>query len=121
MAYIQIRVTRASLRDIGIRREGLHAAQAADAAQQELEVAEGRGRLVLRHHVARKIDADIGQTTLGVSIAHDSRGGKGRLGHLVVVGHVEGLGGGGLEALEATPSHILDSEESTVREQDHVQ
>lgn len=102
------------LHDATVRSEGVVGAQAADTAEQHLDLAEGgRGR-VLRNHVAREVDADKRESTLGDGRAEDAGAGDGRVGDFVVVGDVEGVRGRGLEALEAAPSHVLDLEEGAV-------
>jgi hypothetical protein len=95
--------------------------QRADAAEQELELAQrGRG-LVLRHHVAREPGLDEGEAALGVRGAHDAAGGPGV--HLAgrVVRHEELAGGFILEALLAVPRHVLDRQQRAVGQQDVVE
>lgn len=103
-----------NLRHIGVRSERVHGAQAAHAAQQDLELPVRGRRLVLRDHVAREIDADVRQPALRVGRSHDAGRGEGALRDLFVVRHVEGILGGGLEALGSAPGHVLDGQQRAV-------
>lgn len=102
------------LRHIGVGGERVHRAQAAHAAQQDLELPVRRRRLVLRHHVPRQSDSDERQPALCVSCAHNARRGDGAQRGLVMVGHIEGILGDGLEALGSAPSHVLDGQQCPV-------
>lgn len=98
------------LRHIGVGGERIHRAQAAHAAQQDLELPVRRRRLVLRHHVPRESDSDERQPTLRVGRTHNARRGDCAQRGLVMVGHIEGILGDGLEALSSAPSHVLDGQ-----------
>lgn len=77
---------------------------------------ERRARGVLRDHVPREIDADEGQAALRDGRAEDASPRERRVRDVRVVGNVEGVRGRRLEALEATPSNILELEEGAIRD-----
>lgn len=87
---------------------------------------EGGSGLVLGHHVAAHLDADVRQAPLGVGEAHDAAPGQGAeplLGLEVpaVAGHEEGRRGPGLEPELATPSHVLYGQQRAVGDEHHVE
>lgn len=64
--------------------------------------------------MARQIDADKGQAALGDGASKHTGACKCRIRDVVVIGDVEGVGGRGLEALEAAPGHVLDLEQGAI-------
>lgn len=103
-----------------LHREWLRAAQAVDSAQENLDLAEGHGRLVLWNHVARELNGSVGQPTLGVGRAHDTRSCKSAV-RVVGVGRDDKVvARGGLEALEASPGGVLNLKDGAIRDENHV-
>lgn len=82
---------------------------------------ERSSRRVLRDHVTREIDPDVGQASLRVRGAKDACPSDGREGLVGVVGDVERFGGTSLEAGEVVPGHVLDAKEGSVGDEDHVE
>lgn len=109
------------MRELWIGSEGLLAAKRIDTAKQELQVTEGGTRSILRNHVPRQGDANIGETTLCVSSPKDACAGNGSKLTGRVIRNIEGLDGRLLKAKLAAKGHVLDSHERTVGQQNKVE
>lgn len=101
--------------------ERFRAAQTIDSAQENLDLAEGHGGLVLRNHVAGELNSSISQTALRMRRAHDTRGGESAVRVVRVGGDDEVVARGGLETLEASPGGVLNLENGAVRNENHVE
>ena len=119
-----------------LRRKISHLGQAANPAQQELQLPVRRTGYILWYLVAGEIDCYPCESALRVCYAHDAAashktdGGCGD--RLVfglvddeadggVVGHEEGGGGLFGEALLAVPGHIVEGHECAVGEEEEVE
>ena len=131
-------LTRRRLRGrAALRRKPTDLGQAADAAEQELELAVGRARHVLGDLVAGEFDGDPGEAALGVGAAEDAAaadeadggGGDGLVLGLLddeadggIVGDVEearvGVAG---EPLLAVPGHVVQGCEGAVGREEEVE
>ena len=109
------------LRHIRLRRERRHLTQAANPAQQELQMPIRCRRLILRDHVAAEVYLDICETPLGVRDTHDAAGSDSTEALFFMVWDVEGGRRRGLEALRAIPRHVLDHHSCAVGNQDHIE
>jgi len=74
----------------------------------------------LTHHVTRKLDCDIGETTLSVPLAKIASTSKSSQVQLLVVGNEEIVFGIAAEALSAVPGHVLNRHERPVSQKDEV-
>lgn len=71
--------------------------------------------------MARQFDAGIGKPTLRVCRAHDTRGRERRIRVFAVRGDDEVVTRRLLEALKPAPRGVLNLQESTIGDEDHVE
>jgi len=104
-----------------LRRETPPLRQALNPTQQELQLAIGRARRILRHHVATQTNLDKGQPPLRMGGAENAGAGQRGRTRFGVIGDEELVRRRGPETLGAVPRHVLDHEESAVGDEDVVE
>jgi hypothetical protein len=72
-------------------------------------------------YIPRQRLADPSQLALGVGSSHNTLCAQASQANIIMVRHKERILGRGLETLHAAPSHVLDSHESAIVQQDEVE